>query len=34
MGLASLSEPVMLGIALGLFIGKQAGIFTALWLTI
>ena len=34
MGPESLSEPVMLGIALGLFIGKQAGIFAALWLTI
>ncbi|NJM34540.1 MAG: Na+/H+ antiporter NhaA [Rhodomicrobium sp.] len=33
-GLASLAEPIMLGIALGLFIGKQIGIFGALWLTI
>lgn len=34
MGFASLTEPVMLGIALGLFVGKQLGIFGALWLTI
>ena len=34
MGLASLAEPVMLGIALGLFFGKQIGIFGFLWLTI
>jgi NhaA family Na+:H+ antiporter len=33
-GLGSLAEPVMLGIALGLFAGKQIGIFGALWLTI
>lgn len=34
MGLESLLEPVTLGIMLGLFIGKQVGIFTAIWLTI
>ncbi|MBX2805650.1 MAG: Na+/H+ antiporter NhaA, partial [Hyphomicrobiales bacterium] len=34
MGLDSLTEPVMLGIALGLFFGKQIGVFGALWLTI
>ena len=34
MGLASFVEPVKLGISLGLFIGKQVGIFTFLWLTI
>ncbi len=34
MGLHSLLEPVTLGIAAGLFIGKQIGIFGILWLTI
>lgn len=34
MGLSSLTEPVMLGIAVGLFLGKQIGIFGFLWLTI
>lgn len=34
MGLANFFEPVMLGIALGLFFGKQLGIFGSLWLTI
>jgi NhaA family Na+:H+ antiporter len=29
--LATLAEPLVLGIALGLFIGKQLGIFTAIW---
>lgn len=31
-GLATLVEPLVLGIALGLFVGKQAGIFAAIWL--
>ncbi|WP_288934424.1 Na+/H+ antiporter NhaA [uncultured Sphingomonas sp.] len=30
--LATLVEPLVLGIALGLFVGKQAGIFAAIWL--
>ncbi|HKJ62056.1 MAG TPA: Na+/H+ antiporter NhaA [Hyphomicrobiales bacterium] len=34
MGLSSLTEPVMLGIAAGLFLGKQIGVFGSLWLTI
>ena len=34
MGLASLSEPVTLGISLGLFLGKQIGIFGIIWLTV
>lgn len=34
MGLDSLMEPVTLGIALGLFLGKQIGIFGLLYLTI
>jgi NhaA family Na+:H+ antiporter len=33
-GMHSFREPVMLGIALGLFLGKQIGIFGGLWLTI
>lgn len=33
-GMHSFREPVMLGIALGLFLGKQIGIFGVLWLTI
>jgi Na+:H+ antiporter, NhaA family len=33
-GMHSLSEPVMLGVALGLFLGKQIGIFAVLWATI
>ncbi len=33
-GLASFVEPVKLGISLGLFVGKQVGIFALLWLTI
>lgn len=34
MGLDAFAEPVTLGIALGLFLGKQAGIFGLLYLTI
>lgn len=34
MGVESLAEPVTLGIALGLFLGKQIGIFGLLYLTI
>lgn len=33
-GLASFAEPVTLGIALGLVLGKQAGIFLPIWLAI
>ncbi len=33
-GLSSFVEPVSLGIALGLFLGKQLGIFAMIWLTI
>ncbi len=33
-GLASFAEPVTLGIALGLVLGKQAGIFVPIWLAI
>ncbi|MCB8829911.1 Na+/H+ antiporter NhaA, partial [Escherichia coli] len=31
-GVATLAEPLVLGVALGLFVGKQAGIFAAIWL--
>lgn len=34
MGFHSLFDPTTLGIILGLFVGKQIGIFTALWLSI
>ncbi len=34
MSLANLMEPVTLGIILGLFVGKQVGIFTISWLLI
>lgn len=34
MGLKSLLEPVTLGISLGLFVGKQIGVFGLLWATI
>ena len=34
MGLGAFVEPVKLGISLGLFVGKQVGIFSLLWLTI
>lgn len=33
-GLESFIEPVKLGISMGLFVGKQVGIFVLLWLTI
>ncbi|MAF68299.1 MAG: Na+/H+ antiporter NhaA [Micavibrio sp.] len=34
MGLDALLDPITLGIALGLFVGKQVGVFGFLWLTI
>lgn len=34
MGLDSFTEPVSLGITLGLFAGKQIGIFAMIWLTV
>ncbi len=34
MGMAQLLAPLPLGIALGLFLGKQVGIFAAVWLTV
>jgi len=34
MGLQSFTEPVSLGITLGLFAGKQIGIFAMIWLTV
>lgn len=34
MGLASLAQPVPLGVMLGLFLGKQAGVFGFSWLAI
>ncbi|MHC4917258.1 MAG: Na+/H+ antiporter NhaA, partial [Planctomycetota bacterium] len=34
LGLHSLVEPVTLGISLGLFLGKQLGVFGLIWLTI
>lgn len=34
MGLESFTEPVKLGITLGLFVGKQIGVFGMLWLAI
>lgn len=34
MGLASLSQPVPMGVALGLFLGKQLGVFGFAWLAI
>jgi NhaA family Na+:H+ antiporter len=33
-GLSALASPIPLGIALGLFVGKQVGIFSAAWLAI
>ena len=34
MGLSALVEPVKLGISLGLFVGKQIGVFGVIWLAI
>jgi Na+:H+ antiporter, NhaA family len=34
MGLTSILDPIALGIALGLFLGKQAGVFGTIWLAI
>jgi len=34
MGLGALTQPVTLGIILGLFVGKQLGVFGAIWLSI
>jgi NhaA family Na+:H+ antiporter len=34
MGLASLAQPVPMGVALGLFLGKQLGVFGFAWLAI
>lgn len=34
MGVSSLAEPLPLGIALGLFVGKQIGIFGSVWATV
>jgi NhaA family Na+:H+ antiporter len=34
LGLGSLAQPVPLGVALGLFLGKQAGVFGFAWLAI
>ena len=33
-GLNTLGDPVPMGVALGLFLGKQAGIFAAVWLAV